>query len=54
MNFEFNSDDMVLLVIDIQERLAIAMEELDQSQVSRNVSILLELANLYSFPVEAI
>lgn len=48
-NFILNKEDVVLLIIDIQERLVPAMKEKDT--VVKNCQHLIELAKLYAIPV---
>jgi nicotinamidase-related amidase len=47
--FFLPADDAVLVIIDIQERLASAMEE--KEKVIRNTIFLIELAKLFNIPV---
>lgn len=49
--YELKAEEVVLLVIDIQEKLMAAMK--DKELVIKNSSILLELANQFKFPVIA-
>lgn len=49
--YELKAEEVVLLVIDIQEKLMAAMK--DKELVIKNSSILLELANQFNFPVIA-
>lgn len=47
--FFLSTDDSILLVIDIQERLAVVMEE--KEEVVKNTLHLIELAKQFSMPV---
>jgi nicotinamidase-related amidase len=51
--FFLKREDSALLVIDIQERLATAMEQTVMEQVVRNAGILIETARLFRMPVVA-
>ncbi|GBE15974.1 isochorismatase family protein [bacterium BMS3Abin14] len=46
---KLNTSDMVLLVVDVQERLAKVMERRDQ--VVKTIGVLMKLAELLNFPV---
>ena len=48
-NFFLDKEDSVLLIIDIQERLAVAMKERDK--VVKNCQHLIELAKMINIPV---
>jgi nicotinamidase-related amidase len=48
-NFILNKEDAVLLIVDIQERLAVVMKEKDR--VVRNCQHLIELAKMIDIPV---
>jgi nicotinamidase-related amidase len=48
-NFFLDKEDALLLIIDIQERLAVVMKEKDK--VVKNTQHLIELAKMISFPV---
>ena len=47
--FFLNKEDAVLLIIDIQERLAVVMKERDR--VVKNTQHLIELAKMTAMPV---
>lgn len=49
--YRLNPEDMVLLVIDIQDRLAAAMDSAVADSVTAATSILLDLCRVYSMPV---
>ncbi len=51
--FFLKREDTALLVIDIQERLAAAMDQTLMEQVVRNTGILIETARLFRMPVVA-
>jgi nicotinamidase-related amidase len=48
-NFILNREDAVLLIVDIQERLAVVMK--DRDRVVRNCQHLIELAKMINIPV---
>ncbi len=48
-NFILNKDDSLLLIVDIQERLASVMKY--REQVAKNVNLLVELAKMLDIPV---
>jgi nicotinamidase-related amidase len=48
-NFTLNKEDAVLLIVDIQERLAVVMK--DRDRVVRNCQHLVELAKMINIPV---
>jgi nicotinamidase-related amidase len=50
-DFMLKRDDTALIVIDIQERLAAAMNEKIMEQVVRNTAILIETATAFGMPM---
>jgi nicotinamidase-related amidase len=50
-NFIINRENSALIVIDIQERLFVAMEEKIQNNILKNTGILIETANVYDIPI---
>src|SRR5271157_1411486 len=51
--FILRREDTALIVIDIQERLAAAMDKTIVSQLARNTNILIEAAKLFGMPIIA-
>lgn len=48
-NLRMNPKDSVLLIVDVQERLAVVME--DREVVSKNINVLLEMARTFDMEV---
>ena len=50
-NLRLHADDCVLVIIDVQERLMSSMEEETKNLISKNILILIQVAQYLKIPI---